>query len=189
MNPITHALAGWCLAETIQDLDRPARAAIVLASVAPDVDAFGLPFELATRGSDHPILWWSRFHHVLGHNLIFATLVAVAAGLLVPRRRAWSAALAFVAANAHFLCDLVGSRGPDGSQWPIPYLFPFSDRLELVWSGQWELNAWPNVVFTLLLLVITFALAWRRGYSPLSLVSPRADATFVSALRRRWPRG
>ncbi|MEO6259466.1 MAG: metal-dependent hydrolase [Thermoanaerobaculia bacterium] len=187
MNPITHALVGWCLAESVPGLQRPARAAVVLSSIAPDLDGFGLPFELATRASDHPLLWWTEYHHILGHNLVFASVVSLITFTIVRSRRLLVAALAFLGANVHFLCDLLGSRGPDGYQWPIPYLLPFSSR-ELVWSGQWALNAWQNVALTLVLLATTFALAWARGHSPLDLISTRADDVFVSALRRRWPR-
>ena len=34
---------------------------------------------------------------------------------------------------------------------PIPYLAPFSTAWTLQWSGQWRLDSWPNLAFTLLL--------------------------------------
>ena len=77
---------------------------------------------------------------------------------------------------------------PDGYQWPIPYLAPFSRAIEFSWQGQWALNAWPNFVITFGLLLVTFYLAWSRGYSPLEMVSARLDEAFVAALRRRFPR-
>jgi hypothetical protein len=40
-----------------------------------------------------------------------------------------------------------------------------------------------------MLLLITFWLAWRRGFSPLEMVSEKMDAAFVGTLRRRFPRG
>jgi hypothetical protein len=83
---------------------------------------------------------------------------------------------------------LAGSRGPDGDQWPIPYLLPFSHRWEWTWGGQWELNAWPNFVVMGAALALTFYLAWRRGHSPLEMFSRSADKAFVEALRRRFPR-
>jgi len=93
--------------------------------------------------------------------------------------------LALAAFHLHLLGDLVGSRGPDGYQWPIPYLLPFSDRWQLTWTGQWELNAWPNILLTVLFLVATLYLACKRGYSPLELISKRMDDAFVAALRRK----
>jgi hypothetical protein len=59
--------------------------------------------------------------------------------------------------------------------------------VQLTWRGQWQLNAWPNVILTITLLTITFWLAWRRGFSPLEMVSEKVDAAFVAALRNRWP--
>ena len=88
----------------------------------------------------------------------------------------------------HLFEDVMGSRGPDGYQWPIPYLAPFSPALRLTWSGQWNLNAWPNIILTFLLLMVTFWLAWRRGFSPLEMISSKADSVLVGALRRRFPR-
>ena len=96
-----------------------------------------------------------------------------------------TAGLAFLAFHLHLLFDLFGSRSPDGYQWPIHYLWPFSDFWQFTWSGQWELNAWPNFVITGAALVITFLLAWKRGYSPLEIVSERADRAFVETLRNQ----
>jgi inner membrane protein len=187
MNPITHALAGWCLAETVAGLGSRERTAIVIASLAPDADGFGLPFELATRNTSHPLLWWSEYHHALGHNMLLGIVVTIVAAIVSRTRRAVVATLAFCAFHLHLLCDLAGSRGPDGYEWPIPYLFPFSSEPQLTWSGQWALNAWPNVVITVVLLLLTFVLAWRRGYSVLGLLSARADRAFIATLRRRFP--
>jgi hypothetical protein len=37
------------------------------------------------------------------------------------------------------------------------------------------------------LLLITLWLAWRRGFSPLEMVSTKTDAALVATLRRRYP--
>ena len=184
MHFITHALTGWMAANCV-DLERRDRAIVTIASVAPDLDGTGIFAELATRSSDTPLLWWSEYHHVLGHNLLFGITVTVAAAAAA-KRRITTAVLAFFVFHLHLLGDLVGSKGPDGYEWPIPYLCPFSRDIEWIWSGQWALNAWPNIAFTLLLLTLTFFLAWRRGFSVLEVVSRRADGVFVAALRRRF---
>jgi inner membrane protein len=62
-------------------------------------------------------------------------------------------------------------------------LSPFSDRWKLIWTGQWELNAWPNVLITTLLLAATLYIARKKGCSPLEMVSKRADSAFVSILK------
>ncbi len=39
---------------------------------------------------------------------------------------------------------------------------------------------------SVVLMAYAFALAVRRGYSPVGLFSARGDAAFVETLRRRW---
>ena len=139
--------------------------------------------ELATKNTSTPLYWWSYYHHALCHNVGFALILATAVALLAVRR--WmTVLLAGVAFHIHLLVDLVGSKGPEGYQWPIPYLMPFSDRWQLTWEGQWALNAWPNILLTALFLMSTLYLAYKRGYSPLELISKRFDDAFIAALRR-----
>lgn len=184
MNPITHALTGWSLASCRLSLSPRERAWVVAAALAPDLDGLGIVVEMATRNTAEPLYWWSEYHHVLAHNLLFAILLAGAAWAFT--RRWIVAAFVFAAVHVHLLCDLLGSRGPDGYQWPIPYLWPFSGAAALVVPFQWELNAWPNVAISLLLLVHLLWLAWKRGTSPLELVSAQANATLVRTLRARF---
>ncbi len=166
-------------------LSRRERAAVTLAGVVPDIDGLGIVADILTRNSAEPLDWWGRFHHVLAHNLGFGLLVmAVAWGVAARRTRV--ALLAFLTFHLHLLGDLVGSRGPDDEPWPIPYALPFSDAWQLTWHGQWELNAWPNFALTLVLLGIAFHLAWWRGFSPVELLSRRADRAFVETLRARF---
>ena len=181
MHPTTHLLTGWCLAELTPHTTRRERAAITLAAAIPDLDGLGILAELATRNTAHPLLWWTDYHHTLGHNLLFAVLYAVVAALLISPR---AGAMSFLAVHLHFLGDVLGSRGPDDYQWPIPYLYPFRNEPQLTWSGQWHLNAWPNFVITALLLAFTLWAARRRGYSIVGLVSLRADEVFVEVLRK-----
>lgn len=206
MSPVTHLLAGWLLA-TAAPLNGREKAAVVLAGVIPDIDGLGVVSELLTRNSSHPLLWFSEYHHTL-HTLAFSLLVTSAA-CFISRRTARSAAcndsflsnrssispraqgltaalLAFVSFHLHLVCDLIGSRGPDGYSWPIPYLAPFSHSLQLTWHGQWVLNGWQNIVITCMLLLATFVAAFQCGSSPLELVSPRANQALVSTLRRRF---
>jgi inner membrane protein len=185
MSPVTHFLLGWVAANSAK-LNRRERAAVTIAGVIPDVDGFGLVAEVITRNSTHPLTWWSDYHHVLGHNIGFCLLVTAVSYAVATRRRL-TASLVFLSFHLHLLGDLVGALGPDGEQWPIPYLSPFSAAWRWTWSGQWPLNAWPNLVITAVLLGVTLWLAWRRGYSPLEMFSQRADAVFVDALRHRFP--
>ena len=184
MSPVTHFLTGWVAANCAR-LNRTERAIVTLACVVPDIDGLGIIPELLTRNSSHPLLWFTLYHHSL-HTLTFALGIAAVAFVLATQR--WMvAALAFLSFHIHLLEDILGSRGPDGYQWPIPYLALFSTKLQLTWSGQWGLNAWPNVAITVVLIAMTFWLAWLRGFSPLEMISTTADAAFVAALRRRFP--
>jgi len=185
LSPVTHFLAGWVLANTAT-LNRRERIAVTLASVAPDIDGLGLIPELVTRKSTHPLLWFSEYHHSL-HTLWFAVAVAVLAATVATRK--WkTAALAFLAFHLHLLCDVVGSRGPEGYTWPIPYLRPFSDRWQWNWSGQWPLNSWENLAITLVLLGLTLAIVQKYGRSPVELFSTRADHVVVATIRSRLSR-
>ncbi len=184
MSPVTHFLTGWVLANCAR-LDRKERALVTLACVAPDVDGLGIVPELLTRNSLHPLNWFTLYHHRL-HNLTFSLIVAALAAFLAHQKwkTGWLVLLSF---HVHLFEDMLGSRGPDGYQWPIPYLSPFSSVVQLSWGGQWALNAWPNVVITIALLLFTLWLVWRRGFSPLEMISTRADKAFVAALRNRFP--
>jgi inner membrane protein len=185
MSPVTHFLTGWLFANCVQ-LERRDRAIVTFACVAPDVDGLGIIPELLTRNSSHPLLWFTLYHHSL-HTLAFGLVVAAIAFALARQRRK-TGILALVSFHLHLFEDVLGSRGPEGYPWPVPYLAPFSSALQLTWRGEWGLNAWPNVALTVLLLLITFWLAWRRGFSPLEMISVRADVTLVRALRERFPR-
>jgi len=184
MSPVTHFLTGWVLANCAR-LDARDRAIVTLACVVPDVDGLGIIPELLTRNSAHPLLWFTLYHHAL-HNLAFALVVAVIVALLA-KDKLMTTLLAFFSFHVHLMEDVLGSRGPDGYQWPIPYLAPFSRSLRLSWQGEWRLDAWQNIVITIALLCVTIWLAWRRGFSPLEMISGKADAAFVKTLRERFP--
>jgi len=184
MSPVTHFFSGWVLANCAK-LNRKDRALVTLSCVIPDIDGLGIIPELLTRNSAHPLLWFTLYHHAL-HNLGFALVVAALAFALATRK--WTTGLlALLSFHLHLFEDLIGSRGPDGYQWPIPYLQPFSSALQLSWRGEWGLNAWPNVAITIALLVIMLWLSWRRGFSPLEMISTKGDAGLVAALRQRFP--
>ena len=186
MSPITHFLTGWVVANSAR-LDRRDRILVTLAGIVPDLDGLGIVAEIATENTSNFMPWWSKYHHVLCHNIGFGLAVTVAVFLASVRR--WKAALlALLVFHLHLIGDLVGAKGPDGYQWPIPYLLPFSDRWQLAWDGQWGLNAWPNITFTVFLLALTFYLAWKRGYSPLDMISKKMDAAFVITLRQKFGR-
>ena len=109
-----------------------------------------------------------------------------AAFLLARKRKAITVLLAGVSFHLHLLGDLVGSRGPDGHQWPMPYLLPFSHVWQWIWQGQWVLNSWQNLLITVSVVGISFYLAWKTGCSPLEMVSTKANRKFIATLRNRF---
>ncbi len=186
MSPIAHFFMGWAVANAVPSLSKRDRALVTWASVVPDIDGLGIIAEKLTQNSSHPLYWWSNYHHVLGHNLGFALFVSLLSAIFA-RQKIKTTLLVLFSFHLHLLADLVGARGPDGDQWPIPYLLPFSNQLQLTWSGQWALNAWPNIVITAVFIGIAAVLARQRGFSPLELFSDKADAAFVRVLRNRFP--
>ena len=101
-----------------------------------------------------------------------------------PSHPGLTASLVFISFHLHLMCDLIGARGPDGDQWPIPYLKPFSNAVQLAWHGQWALNAWQNFAITGVFLLATFWIAWKYGSSPVELVSERGNVRFARTVQR-----
>jgi len=184
MSPITHLLISWSVAN-ISKINRRERALVTLAGVVPDIDGAGLIIDVFSHGSDQPLQLWSMYHHILGHNIGFGLLLVIVTFALSTRRWATSL-LVFMSFHLHLLCDLLGSKGPDGYQWPIPYLFPFSDAWQWTWAYQWQLNAWPNFAITIFTILLILFFSWKNGLSPLEIVSLKANRSFVDALRNRF---
>jgi len=149
--------------------------------VVPDIDGLGIGPELLTRNTSHPLLWFSEFHHSL-HTLLFALIVSFCAALALTKSW-WVTLLVFLSFHLHLVEDLVGSRGPDGDQWPIPYLKPFWSELQLVWHGQWALNGWQSYLTTTALLVVTIWIARQKGVGPVEIFFPKADRQLVQVLK------
>lgn len=186
MSPATHLFISWSVANCCR-IDRRDRALVTLVGIIPDFDGAGLVLDFFNHGSGPPFQWWSKYHHMLGHNIGFGLFLVLIVFTLSARR--WGTnSLALLSFHLHLVGDLVGSKGPDGYQWPIPYLMPFSDEWHWIWAGQWQLNAWPNFVLTAMTISLAFYLAWKRGVSPLEMISAKANDAFVDVLRNRFGR-
>ncbi len=185
MSPITHLLISWSVANTTQ-LERRDRAIVTLSGIISDADGLGIVIDFIIHKPDIYVYYW-KYHHELFHNLTFA-LIATGLAFFLSLRRWTAALLVFITIHLHFLCDLVGSRAPGagGYQWEVPYLMPFTERWTWVWDGQWALNAWPNVLITFIFLISMFYIAWRRGCSPLEMISPKLDRIWIATLRQRF---
>jgi len=172
-----HALVSWLIAEAGPGtMARRDRALVLLAGLAPDLDALTLLFGVEA---------YQKWHHLVLHNVAGAAGTVLVCAAFAGQRPA-VALLAAAAFHAHLVCDLLGSGGPDGSIWPIPYFAPFHMR-EYSYGGQWGLGSWQNVAIMVALVAAAVHLAKRRGRSIVEAISPRADAAVVAVFRRRWP--
>lgn len=185
MSPITHFLVGWTALESALP-ERRDKAIVAVAGVLPDLDGLGIVIDFVTRTLGLAQTdYYQAFHRLYGHGLAAALVFAII-GYTAAHRRSMTAASSFIAVHLHFACDLLGSRGngPDDI-WGIWYFAPFSTAHEIAWSGQWPLVGWQNMLVTAVLIALVLERASRRGYSPLAIVSPRADSELV-AVMRKW---
>lgn len=186
MHVVTHIFAGWLLADETGLAHRD-KALVAWASVAPDADGLGVVVDLANDILGRAgTTYYETYHHYLGHGLLGAavTTALVYAGALNKRKTALFALLSF---HLHLLMDIFGSRGSNPIDiWPINYLAPFSLTPRVAWSGQWPLTGWQNTTITIILMLVCIITAVRRGRSPVSMFSRRADLEFVKVLRRRF---
>jgi len=186
MSPITHFLASWTLADGTGLRGRE-RSLATWCGVLPDADGLGVLVDGANKVLGRPDSWYfGQYHHGLLHGLFAAIAIPLALSVVATRRLRMFA-VGVVAVHLHYLCDILGSRGPGADDlWPLHYLAPFSDLWTLQWSGQWELNAWPNITFTILLMAFAFLRAIADGYSPVGVFSTRVDRVFVQTVQARW---
>jgi len=187
MNPITHVMASWTLAEACVE-NRRERLWICLAGLAPDLDGLGVIVDIANQllGRERTYYFFT-YHHFLFHGL-FGALIVTAIARLAGVSRLKALALVFFSFHLHLFCDFVGARGPTRDDlWVIHYLGPFTYKGTYWWTHQWPLNGWQNMLISVLLLAwITFR-AVHRGASPVSLFSKRTNEIVVATLRK-WCR-
>src|SRR5262249_3444465 len=123
---------------------------------------------------------YSRYHHVLFHGYLGAT-ITTAACLVFARQRLLVASLALTAFHLHLLCDLAGS----GPGWPIYCFCPTSAR-EWFWTGQWNLASWQNSIIGLVATLVCFGCALIVRRTIVEAVSPRWDSQVTQAIRQRF---
>jgi inner membrane protein len=179
MHAFTHGLLSWIAAESVPSLRRRDRAFVLAAGLVPDLDALSI---LGGRAS------YLEWHRIVCHNVLFGGVVLGVTALAT--RRVAPVLLAAATFHLHLLCDVIGSAGPDGSNWPVPYFVPF-DRDPahyLAWRGQWGLASWQNMAITVWALVVCAILGVWRGRTLVEAFNLRADAAVVGVLRARFSR-
>lgn len=171
MAPGSHLVFSWLVAVNVLR-DRRERSIVALVGVAPDIDGMGVIIDKISGSTNY----YAQYHHVVGHGIFSAILFAAIAALLAKVQKLTVFCLSFFVMHLHILCDIVGSKGPDGYQWPIYYLFPLNQAFGITWPHQWALNAWQNVLFMVLLLFVSGYYAATRKITFLEVFSERLNA-------------
>lgn len=163
----THIMSGWCVGNLLP-LNPRQRLFCMIAATVADLDGVG--FVISEEA------YWN-WHHIAGHNIFYAVLVAgVLTAFSQPRRM-----LAFVAYLAlfhlHLLLDYFGS----GPGWKIHYFWPVSD-VGYATSLAWGLTSWQNITAAAILLAWTVLVAWQKRRTPLEAIMPNLDRQLVALL-------
>ncbi len=176
MTPGTHLIASWLVGVELLK-ERRERTIVAFSGLAPDLDGLGAVTDKLNLTTDLYI----KYHHYLGHNIYFITLISLLASIIAKSQKASVFALSFIAMHIHILCDLAGSGSEGGHQWPIFYLYPNSE-FSLTWQHQWLLNSWQNNVFVALLFFIMGYYQITKKISILEIFSTKIEATFQNML-------
>jgi membrane-bound metal-dependent hydrolase YbcI (DUF457 family) len=174
VNPISHALIGWCIAQPLEY--RRDRILVTCAAIAPDLDGVSILAGLESYG---------KYHHTFGHN-VFAALCTTVICRIFARSKMTTAVLGFVSFHSHILADMLGS----GAAWPIPYFWPVSHKMFAFGPPfQWELDSWQNLAITAFAMIIVFSFAITKKRTIVETLSLRMDAELVRVLRKWAGRG
>jgi inner membrane protein len=183
MTPGAHLLTSWILAENFVTTSRERRL-VALAGIFPDIDGIGLIVDLVNRNKTE---YYALYHHVFCHNLFIGLLVSAISTLFVKSNKLRLFSLMLCAHHLHLFSDLIGSKGPDGYQWPLPYFYPFAPTIEITWHGQWLLNGWQNLCILVVLFAWTVIYAIRHRRSFIEVISSALDRQIFFAVNKRWP--
>ncbi|TQF70340.1 metal-dependent hydrolase [Pseudoalteromonas luteoviolacea] len=177
MSPSAHVLFSWLAsAELIKH--RRERILVTLSGALPDLDGIGLIVDVITNKTN----FYLTYHHYLGHSIFACLTFATFLTALAKRQKQRVFLLCLIVFHFHILFDVIGSKGPDGYQWPIYYLYPLDSSLSITWSGQWELNAWQNYMFMAILLVFSTHYAISKKITVLEVFSKNLN----SELFKMW---
>lgn len=186
MSPLTHLLGSWLIASATTNNPRD-RKLVTLAGVLPDADGLGVVADVVGSwfsGKECTFYYYQQYHHLLLHGWPGAIVVSVSLTFFGKQR--WRVlCLCLLLFHLHLLCDLIGSRGPElGDFWPICYSEPLFRHPIWFWKHQWKLDGWQNQSIFIVLLLASFWLAVKRGYSFVEVISRRLDSAFVKVLQK-----
>ena len=175
MTPGAHLLISWlCTVEVLNK--RRERTVVALSGMAPDIDGLGIIVDKLTGLTNY----YQAYHHYLGHSIFSAFIIASLASAIATAQRKLVWLLSFFVIHVHVICDVIGSKGPDGYQWPVYYLYPFIPDYELTWQYQWELNAWQNYVIIAGLIGANFYYASKMRITFLEVISSKLNDAAIT---------
>ncbi|MCP3968467.1 MAG: hypothetical protein GY750_18925 [Lentisphaerae bacterium] len=120
--------------------------------------------------------YW-RFHHVVGHGLVFGLILSAILAFFAEKKI--KCFLLFLALfHLHLVLDLLGS----GPGWEIYYWWPFKMQSYEISFG-WEFFSWQNQLAGALLLLWTIAIAVCQQRTPLEYIMPKLDQRLVKIIR------
>ncbi len=175
MAPAAHLLISWLCAVPIFKQSRERRL-VTLAGISPDIDGIGIFIDKLNANKTD---FYFEYHHYLCHNIFACIVISFLVTALAKSQRAAVFCMSFFVVHIHFLCDILGSRGPDGYLWPIYYLYPANKTFQLTWGGQWELNAWQNQSIIFVLFVLCFIVLRKKQITFLEVISPRLESEAI----------
>jgi membrane-bound metal-dependent hydrolase YbcI (DUF457 family) len=169
MTPITHGLIGWITATPLSE--RKDRYLVTLAGIAPDIDGIGALIDIE---------YYSRYHHIIAHNLIFGIILALFS-MLISANKKLTSLLVFVSFNLHILGDLLGS----GAGWGVSYLWPLNNQsFEFIPPYQWELDSWQNFIATALCIIIIITISLKKKITIVELFNKKVDQKIVTVFNQ-----
>lgn len=181
MSPVAHFLVSWL--STVELLSkRRERAIVTIAGVAPDLDGIGIVSDKILGTTD----FYIKYHHYLGHSFFSALFIATIASLISKTQKITVWFLSFVVVHVHIICDVIGSKGPDGYHWPIYYLYPINSKLGLTWQHQWELNAWQNKLIIGIMLIICVYYANKKRITFFEVFSKSLEETAFNMYKKTF---
>ncbi len=183
MNPATHFMLSWLLSDIACENKRD-RILVTVSGIIPDLDGLVVIADMIQGDSAYPL--YNKYHHILSHNLTFCLFTGLVVYFL-SQMSLKTMFLSMATFHIHLLCDVIGARGPDGYQWPIPYLNPFSSGLQLKINWQWELTGWQNLVISIVAIIWIFYRTKKYGRSPLEFFSEKVNRIFIDTVQS-WGR-
>lgn len=169
MSPITHGMIGWLISQPLEK--RRDRILITAASLLPDLDGIGAVIDID---------YYSRYHHIFGHNVFFGLVLSLIAWKY-GRDKIKTSIFVFVSFNSHILGDLLGS----GAAWGIPYYWPLHKTIyDFSYPFQWELDSWQNLATTAICIVFIVILGLYKKRTILEIVSLEADDKVVKIFNK-----